>query len=163
MAADMHAESFGEPGQRTFRLLVRTGEGEVSLWLEKEQVAMLGSAIEDLLDGLPDDAGHDPEADESATFIGSLQARVGTLGIGYDAERDRFQVEASDLYFSAEPLDLDAIACVANRTQFEEVQEDVENIIAASRPRCVLCGTPLTDGGHFCPPSNGHAGVSAAD
>ena len=39
------AESFGEPGRRTFRLFAQTGPGRVSLWLEKEQVVMLGSAL----------------------------------------------------------------------------------------------------------------------
>ena len=163
VATDLHAESFGQPGSRTFRLLVRTGEGEVSVWLEKEQIAMLGSAIEDLLEDLSPEAGEAPLYDGNATFIGSMEVRAGTLGIGFDAERNGFQVEASDLFSSSDGLELESIAWVSTRSQFETVQDEVEDIVAASRPRCVLCGTPLTGEAHFCPPSNGHASVSTAE
>src|ERR1039457_3843945 len=42
----LEAESFGDPGQRTFRLRATTSSGGVDLWLEKEQIVALGAAVE---------------------------------------------------------------------------------------------------------------------
>ena len=155
LVAGLSVQSFGEPGQRTFRLLARTEEGDVSLWLEKEQVVMLGDALEELLTRIPPPGGLDPTRLSSGTpFMGELEARVGSMELGYDRGRDGFSVIAADL-MSAMPVD--AIAFLADRRQFESMREEIETIVAASRPRCVLCGTPLTSEPHFCPPSNGHA------
>ena len=46
---NVSAESFGEPGHRTFRLRASTGPGEISIWLEKEQIVALGGAIAQIL------------------------------------------------------------------------------------------------------------------
>src|SRR4030042_1588088 len=39
------AEAIGEPGQRTFRLRVSSGQRTASLWLEKEQLQALALAL----------------------------------------------------------------------------------------------------------------------
>ncbi len=149
---ELTAESFGEPGQRTFRLLAKTSEGTVSLWLEKEQVVVLGSAIEELLARVPD--GDEPSAPAVATFVGELEVRVGSLSLGYSGEYEGFVIEASDFI---SPFDFEAILLLASRTQLEAVEEQIGNIVSRGRPRCPLCGTPLSGTPHFCPPSNGHA------
>ena len=43
------AEAIGEPGQRTFRLRARSGAMRAALWMEKEQLTVLGRAISRLL------------------------------------------------------------------------------------------------------------------
>jgi uncharacterized repeat protein (TIGR03847 family) len=148
------AESFGEPGQRTFRLLVGTVQGSVSLWLEKEQLAMLGSAIGDLLRRIPKGQGRKPESDALDSFSGDLEVRVGSLAVGYDESQSGFTVEATDF---VTPLTLTSISFLANRKQFSELGDEIERIVVAGRPRCPLCGRPISGGAHFCPESNGHA------
>jgi uncharacterized repeat protein (TIGR03847 family) len=152
----VHAESFGEPGQRTFRLLAQRGEGNVSLWLEKQQLAMLGSALEDLLARTPEQ--HDAPATEleSSGFVGDLEVRVGSLAVGFDLAGEGFSLEAAD--FTSE-LGLSSIAIRARRDQFVALEQEISEIVSQSRPRCLLCGQPLTSGPHFCPESNGHAQV----
>ena len=83
--------------------------------------------------------------------------RSGTLELGYDRTRDGFTLVAREL---ESPLPLDAVALLADRRQIEGIHDEIDTIVAASRPRCVLCGTPLTGEPHFCPPSNGHASLS---
>ena len=156
----IEAESFGEPGRRTFRMLARTTEGRVSLWLEKEQVVMLGSAITELLERVPTQRGNEPSASSSAGFVGELEVKVGSLEIGYDAAEDGFTVEASDF---ASPFELSSINLVATRDHLLQVREQIDQIVAASRPRCPLCGTPLTGEPHFCPESNGHARLARTE
>lgn len=148
-------QSFGEPGQRTFRLLARSAEGNVSLWMEKEQIVMLGEAVEELLERVPLPGGLDPSRSAlEMDFMGDLEVRVGSMELGYDRGRDGFSLVAGQL---SSALPVEAIALLADRQQFESIREEITSIVAASRPRCLLCGTPLTGQPHFCPPSNGHA------
>jgi uncharacterized repeat protein (TIGR03847 family) len=158
LVVELSAEAFGERGQRTFRLLAASPEGKVSLWLEKEQVVALGTAIEELLLRVP--AGASPMVPERPGIVGDLEVRVGALSIGYSARYEGFVLEATE-FISA--FDLDTIRLYATRSQLEVVRQEIEEIVAAGRHRCLLCGTPLTDGPHFCPPSNGHAHVALSD
>jgi uncharacterized repeat protein (TIGR03847 family) len=151
---DFEAQSFGEPGQRTFRLLARTPEAQVSLWLEKEQLAMLGPALEELLVRVPASRGVHPKPAMAAVLQGDLEVRVGALAVGYDGERDSFTLEAGEF---ASPLSITAIHLLITRDQCGRVRDQIDEIVRSGRPRCPLCGRPLTGGPHFCPESNGHA------
>lgn len=152
---DIAAESFGEPGHRTFRLLAETSEGTVSLWLEKEQVVAMGSALEELLQRVS--GGHDPSSSTVPVFVGELEVRVGSLALGFNSDDAGFVIEAGDFI---SPFDFETIRLTASRSQLERVREQIDRIVAGGRPRCILCGTPLTGEPHFCPPSNGHAHLS---
>ena len=49
-AARLQAQAIGDPGQRTFRILIESQDGRAAaLWLEKEQLQALGLAVEQLL------------------------------------------------------------------------------------------------------------------
>jgi uncharacterized repeat protein (TIGR03847 family) len=149
---DVHVESFGQPGERTFRIRIQKAGGSVSLWIEKYQVVLLGNAIGELL-GRTTEA-RDPQFDDGVGFLGELEVHVGALTIAYDGERAVFVVEASE-FESA--FDLQTITFQADRAQFDAMNGEIGSIVAGSRPRCVLCGTPLTGEPHFCPQQNGHA------
>jgi len=151
-----NVEAIGEPGQRRFRLLVSSGQETVVLWMEKMQVDALGHALAQLLDQLPgseDDAG--PVDAEPHFDMGSEnQFRVGKLEIGYDEVRDRIVIVAYDL---EEPDAFGpAAVCRLSRVQSAEISEEAERVVAAGRPRCVMCGMPMGPGPHACANQNGH-------
>ena len=50
-----------------------------------------------------------------------------------------------------------ALRCQANREQMQALSRQALEVVAAGRPRCPLCNTPLTGPTHWCPRSNGHA------
>lgn len=156
LVESLEAQSFGEPGSRTFRLLARVPDGQISIWLEKEQLVMLAAAIAEILDRRGR-APSDLDAPRfSSTFTGELEVKAGSLGLGYDTSHRTFVFQASE--FLTEPvLDLDEIVFSSGREQVETVKEQIDEIARGGRPRCPLCGRALTEGGHFCPPSNGHA------
>lgn len=157
LVLDLSVQAFGEPGQRTFRLLASTDDGTVSFWMEKEQVVLLGDAVEELLRRVSAPGGMDPtRVDTGESFRGELEVRLGSLEIGYDRSRDGFTLAAAEF---ESPLPIDVIALLADRRHLEAIRAEIERIVAASRPRCVLCGHPLTGEPHFCPPSNGHASL----
>ena len=151
-----NVEALGEPGHRRFRLLVSSGQETSVLWMEKIQVDALGRALEQLLGQLPDAIVPDELPDSEPEFdLGSdRQFRVGKLEIGYDEERDRIVVIAYDLEES-ETFGPAAV-CRLNRTQAAEIAEEAERVVAAGRPRCVMCGMPMGPGPHACANQNGH-------
>ena len=151
-----NVEALGEPGQRRFRLLVSSGQETTVLWMEKIQVDALGRALEQLLDQLPDAGASDVVADSEPEFdlASDRQFRVGKLEIGYDEERDRIVVIAYDLEDS-ETFGPAAV-CRLSRTQAAEIVDEAERVVAAGRPRCVMCGMPMGPGPHACANQNGH-------
>lgn len=149
----LDAQSFGEPGHRTFRLLARTPDGQVSVWLEKEQIVMLGAAIDEVLGRRGVSPATVPPP-ASSSFTGELEVKAGSLALGYDAAAEMLVFEAGE-FLSA--FDLEEIVFAATKQQAERVKGQIDVIARGGRPRCPLCGTPLTGDSHFCPPSNGHA------
>lgn len=151
-----NVEALGEPGQRRFRLLVSSGQETTVLWMEKIQVDALGRALEQLLEQLPDVDSPDELSETEPEFdLGSdRQFRVGKLEIGYDEARDRVVIIAYD--FEESETFGPAAVCRLNRTQAAEISEEAERVVAAGRPRCVMCGMPMGPGPHACANQNGH-------
>lgn len=151
-----NVEAIGEPGQRRFRLLISSGQETTVLWMEKMQVDALGHALEQLLDQLPEIDIDSGLPDRAPQFdLGSeRQFRVGKLEIGYDETRDRIVIIAYDI---EEPETFGpAVVCRLNRMQAAEIAEEAERVVAAGRPRCVMCGMPMGPGAHACANQNGH-------
>ena len=96
---------------------------------------------------------------ESSGFVGDLEVRVGSLAVGFDPDGAGFSLEAAD-FTSA--LGLSSIVLNARRDQFTSLEHEISEIVSQSRPRCPLCGQPLSADPHFCPESNGHARVGDA-
>ena len=91
----------GQPGQRTFFLQATKGAQIVSVALEKAQVAILAERIATLLLALRQrgvDIGEEGfgAAPELAQPVAE-EFRVGTLTLGWDAEREQVVIEAREL------------------------------------------------------------------
>lgn len=157
LADDVVAQSFGEPGQRTFRLLVTLPSGTLSVWLEKQQMLMLSAAIQELLEQTPSGQGIVVQSPDYPALSGEMEVKAGSLSIGYQSSSHGYVLEAGDFISS---FDLDHIRFTASRQHLHTVRDQIEEIGRGGRPRCSLCGTPLTGGPHFCPESNGHTPVS---
>jgi uncharacterized repeat protein (TIGR03847 family) len=159
------AEAIGLPGERTFRLIALGNHMSAQLWLEKEQLQALAEAIARMLFEIDSERGLDllgsKQAKDSPTPPNFPQApdvdlEVGALGLRYDPQHDVIAIEASER--DAEEGDPPAFRCLVTRDQMEALQAASIEVVAAGRPRCPLCGTPLMAPGmpHFCPPTNGH-------
>jgi uncharacterized repeat protein (TIGR03847 family) len=165
----MQAASVGLPGQRTFRLQFINADGQsANLWIEKEQLQALGSAIDQLMAQLSDDPyidiatreGQEATPQSGAHFpdASDLELKIGKLALGYDEGRARFTLLVHDVEADQEgPANF---RCLVTRDQLRDLSGNIEDVVSSGRPRCPLCGTPLSVGmAHFCPPSNGHAQV----
>lgn len=165
----MQASSVGLPGQRTFRLQFINEDGDsAALWIEKEQLDALGSAVEQLMAQLSGSPlvdivsleGGVPSAQAEGYFPESptVEFKIGKLALGYDETRSRFTLLVHDI--EADQSGPANFRCLVTREQLERLGGQIQTVIASGRPVCPLCGTPLATGvAHFCPPSNGHAQV----
>jgi uncharacterized repeat protein (TIGR03847 family) len=143
-------------------------DGETYIvWMEKQQLDALGRALEQVLDQLPERSPELQPASDPIEFdlTTRRQFRVGRIELGFDEERDRLVVIAHDM-----EVDTDedpGFVCRLTRSQARELSGDAATVVAAGRPRCVLCGQPMEPGPHACPQQNGHLpgelGIAAHD
>jgi uncharacterized repeat protein (TIGR03847 family) len=156
-------DAIGEPGQRVFYLQARKGRNLVTLICEKEHVAALSIAIDHLLLSLADDdvdavVEPDPIVESSMDLEVPLEPafRVAEVNLGYDQSSGRLVVIAYELL----PEDDDSTRSVARfwatPAQMRALSIRGQEIVAAGRPTCAMCGQPIDPEGHFCPRKNGH-------
>jgi uncharacterized repeat protein (TIGR03847 family) len=155
-AQQVLVEAIGEPGQRRFRLIAVIGGDTAIVWMEKTQLDALSRALEQILDQLPD-AGPEEritQFDIIADLNTRRQFRAGRMELGFDEANDRIIMIAHKI--ESESLDEPGVICRMTRSQARDLSEDAARVVAAGRPRCVLCGLPFTTGQHACPKQNGH-------
>jgi uncharacterized repeat protein (TIGR03847 family) len=168
------AGTVGQPGDRTFYLQASGGGRTVSVALEKVQVAVLAERLEELLEtvrrtGTADVPVVAPrELEDTAPLDAPVEEefRVGTMGLAWDGETGRVNVEAlaqaeEESEAEVEPLtDVeegpDALRVSLTAEAVRAFIKRAQRVVAAGRPPCPLCGLPLDPEGHICPRQNGH-------
>jgi uncharacterized repeat protein (TIGR03847 family) len=165
----LEAEALGVPGQRTFRVHAHSRSGAARLWLEKEQLQALATAVEQLLGEISQARGRGSgESGATLPFPGTpgIEFHVGRITLGYEQDTDLVSMtvyELGDAPDEEEPRLGDPtpageqVQFQATREQMRAFSQKALEVCAAGRPRCPLCGTPLDGPTHFCPRSTGHA------
>ncbi|MBM4416616.1 MAG: DUF3090 family protein [Chloroflexi bacterium] len=160
MVDAVDAEAIGEPGHRTFRLRARAGAQYLALWMEKQQLAALGRAISQLLAERSRQRGRPPtRAAPLGEFVEhpDVDLQVVRLGLDFDADHDCIVLLADDAR-GLERGESPTVRLECARTGALTLVRTIEEVVAAGRPLCPLCGQPLEGSGqHFCPGSNGHS------
>jgi uncharacterized repeat protein (TIGR03847 family) len=157
----LDSEAIGEPGERHFRLRVRSGAEAASLWLEKEQLAALTLAIRQLLEQTEGSAAEETAASPAPAGFPSdpdVDFKLGRLGIGYDEANRMVTIFAYGMEQAEDEDAAPTFSCQVSRGQCREFADQAEQVISAGRPVCVLCGGPIEqDGTHACLRRNGHS------
>ena len=162
------AGAVGPPGQRVFYLQGREADTMVTLKCEKEQVAALAEYLGGLLARLPTATA---TPDDKRELLQPFEAAwpVGSLGVGYDGERDRIVVVANerveqddeDEEGEGEPETRGAAEPASARFAITRAQaaafvDRANELMKGGRPSCPVCSRPMDPEGHVCPRSNGH-------
>lgn len=167
------AGTVGEPGDRAFYLQAIEEARTVSVLLEKQQVTVLAERISALLveinrrfgAELAAEPGDDQPDTEPLVVPVEEEFRVGTMGLGWDADSRSIVVEL--LAFTEEEIDEsvvlddteegpDAVRVFLSPVQAKAFATRAERVISAGRAPCPLCAEPLNADGHICPRQNGY-------
>jgi uncharacterized repeat protein (TIGR03847 family) len=168
------AGAVGEPGQRAFYVQARTAATQLTVLVEKEQVALLASEAVAFLDRLADEYPEEPvslpetSAELREPTVPLFRARL--IGLGFDPERELVLIElrehstdvdeddadqSGDADSTPAPAEEDDPGYVARiyatRPQVRAMAARGAAVVDAGRPPCPLCGMPMDPAGHRCP------------
>ena len=152
--SSLRAEALGDPGQRTFRIVVGSSSESAVIWLEKGQLFQLALAINQMTAALPITSEEDQPQDAEPLTGPSLEFNVEKLALGHDGKAGKFIIDAYD---SDSEDDTPTARIWGDKAQFGAFSEEALRICAAGRPLCPLCGGPMDPTGHKCARTNGHA------
>jgi uncharacterized repeat protein (TIGR03847 family) len=174
------AGTVGEPGDRSFYLQASESARRVSVLLEKQQVSVLSERIGTLLEEVSRRFGADvpPTTPENEVDTSPLEVpveeefRVGTMGLGWDAESRSVVVEL--LAVTEEEVDEsvvlddtdegpDALRVFLSPAGARAFATRAERVVSAGRRLCPLCTQPLDAAGHVCPRQNGYRRVASPE
>lgn len=153
---NMTPETFGEPGNRTFRIQISVNDNTGLVWLEKEQLFELSKYFESLCE---DNSvrSSSPQIEES--LLGSdfqtAEFKCRQLSVNFDKENDTFYVECRE---EGETIDdTSSLSFYISGTQAVVFYKEGIEICESGRAICPLCHEPINPDSHFCPKSNGHS------
>ncbi len=165
------AGTVGQPGNRTFYLQAVHDNRVVSVLCEKQQVAVLAERIGALLIEINRRFGTPLPPESEVADLSPLvmpvdaEFRVGTMGLGWDAEAESVVVEllaVSDTEFDASVIlddaeeGPDAVRVFLSPESARQFADRSQRVISAGRPPCPLCDEPLDPDGHLCVRTNGY-------
>jgi uncharacterized repeat protein (TIGR03847 family) len=150
----------------------------VSVLLEKQQVSVLADRIGALLQEVARRFGAEVAEEDAGDDLEPLavpleeEFRVGTMGLGWDAESRSIVVEL--LAVTEEEVDEsvvlddteegpDAVRVFLSPPQARAFADRAERVVSAGRPPCPLCAEPLDPRGHVCVRLNGYHPRSPAE
>ena len=160
------AGAVGEPGARAFYLQARNPTGQLTVLVEKEQIALLATEVVAFLDRLADEY---PEVVVSLPeAVAELQEptvplfRARLIGLGFDPERELVLIELREHPASdddddeaddhgADDEEGYVARIYATRPQVRAMAARGASAVGGGRPPCPLCAMPLDPAGHRCP------------
>ena len=160
------AGTVGEPGERTFYLQATEDVRTVSVQLEKQQVSVLAERIGALLEEvqrrfdaeLPAEPPEDLVDTEPLAVPVEEEFRVGTMGLGWDAETEAVVVEL--LAVTEEEIDESVVLDDTDRRYTYDI---VEGPFPIRSYRSTIRVAPVTATGHAFVEWWAHYDAEAAD
>jgi len=163
----------GQPGEREFFIQARTASTQLTVLVEKEQVALLATEAVAFLDRIAADFPEeetDPAPPQQVVDLREPTVplfRARLIGLGFDPDRERVLIELRE-QAAEEDEEVAAPAPEASEAMQEEEEGYVARIyatrsqvramaahgaaaVAAGRPPCPLCDMPMDPSGHRCP------------
>jgi uncharacterized repeat protein (TIGR03847 family) len=158
------ADAIGKPGQRVFYIQAYQAQKTYTIIIEKAQLQSLSVGVEQFLaevdrqnPGLADAPGDYVEEQMRVNPPVDPLFRVGEIGLGYDAARDRVVLFCRELLTEEQDPEEGAVLRFwCTRAQIRRMARWGAVIAERGRPLCPQCGQPMEPEGHFCPKKNGH-------
>lgn len=135
------AGALGKPGHRVFYIQAEKGAESITLVCDKEQVAALVDAIDEMVQNLEEEFNvmrhKGLKVDEAAMAIKEPVDplfRVDALGLGWDATRDRLLLVAQEALAEDEERDPREVRFFATRAQMQVLSAYAREVVGKGRP-----------------------------
>lgn len=162
LARAIDAESFGQPGQRTFRLRILGQNSEsASLWMEKEQFQALALAFGQVLSELRHSGPPKDTPVLEYPEIADHDFKVGRMALSIDTATRTVVLYLSDI--EAAESDDPTLRVGVTNDHCAALREQLDEIVSRGRPVCPLCHAPMDEAGHACIRGNGHSSQPIPD
>ena len=155
-------DAIGEVGRRVFYLQARQEDWLVTVICEKEHVAALALAIDHvLLSAAGGDADAVVEPDPMLEAGMDLEYpiepifRAGSVNLGLDQDTQHMVIIAYELIDEESGATPSEVRFWGTPAQMRAFSVHGQEVVAAGRPSCTMCGEPMDPEGHFCPRRNG--------
>ena len=156
LARAIEAETFGEPGQRTFRLrIIGEGSESASLWMEKEQFQALSLALGQVLTELRHSGSREASTASEYPEVADHEFRVGRMALSIETATRRVVLYLSDT--ESEEADEPTLRVDVGPEHCSALREQLDEIVSRGRPVCPLCHAPMDESGHACIRGNGYS------
>ena len=146
----LSAESIGEPGQRTFHIIIESkNESCAIIWMEKEQLFNMAVALKRTVSTIevesPSNSIKHFEDQPPSNIVPNIQVefKASELEVGYDKDTDLYFVSFYDI--NEFDIDTPKVNFYTNGDIIDRLAEDSFAICAAGRPLCPLCLVPTKD------------------
>jgi len=152
------AESFGEPGDRTFRISAKTDSHLIYIWVEKEHLIQLSLLIFQLSEKVSSTNLDEPIElpDNLDADLSIIEFKVGNIALEFNPSNQLFVIEAIQDEESNASTPINIKSKISPPIIIRFAKNALE-ICAAGRPTCNLCLSPIDkDYKHSCPKLNGH-------
>jgi uncharacterized repeat protein (TIGR03847 family) len=161
------ADAVGQPGQRRFRMFARSTRASAVMWMEKEHLNSLSLALDQFLALATEGEVLRTDFPLAPTY----DFQVGQMKLNYDEREETFVLNVTPLEMIVEPgqdplIEMhedESIQFAFTQQDAQELSNAITEVVAAGRPVCPLCGTPLDGGPHSCVKQNGHREIIQVD
>lgn len=162
----------GEPGKRAFYIQARTEHAQLTVLVEKEQIALLATEAVAFLDRIagdyPENTASVPEAETELREPTVPLFRARLIGLGFDPERELVLLELRERAADEDDEDEDdddddapsaegeedpgyVARIYATRAQVRAMAARGAEAVTGGRLPCPLCEMPMDPAGHRCP------------
>lgn len=144
------AGTVGPAGERVFFLQAVAGSQVITLKVEKQQVIALADYLASMLTDLPEPEASSIPPRTGLTTPVEPEWAVASMGVAYVESRDRVALWAEQLMID------DDDTPATSRFQLTRGQvlgfiTHAKDLVAAGRPPCPYCASPLNDSDGWCP------------
>jgi len=134
------AGALGAKGQRTFYIQAERGLERLTILCEKEQVQALTEAIDEMVENLEEEFSLAREKNLTVDDVVMMVKepveplfRVGTMALGYDANRDRILLVAQEALPEGDEGEPREVRLFASRTQMQLLSAYAKEVAARGR------------------------------
>ena len=150
----INADSIGNPGKRTFKIIAKSKSNNLTIWMEKESLFQLGISLAQFIATNSEPKNKDKIESKNLVISNNIEFRSDDISLSHDSGTDIFTIFSSG-YIEDDYVDS---SFSFSRDQAEQLSRQILDVVSSGRKPCFLCDVPLDpEDTHLCNKLNGYS------